>query len=113
LKLLVSDSDMGGDVVKRKSTTGVVFYLDSCPVTWHSQKQKVITLSSCEAEYITGTTAACQGVWLAQLLAELKKEQHTAFNLKMDSQLAIAFSKNPVFHECSKHIDVRFHFIHE
>jgi hypothetical protein len=103
---------MGGDVVKRKSTTGVVFYLDSYPVTWHSQKQKVITLSSCEAEYIAGTTAACQGVWLAQLLAKLK-EQHTVFNLKMDSQLAIAFSKNPVFHECSKHIDVRFHFIHE
>jgi hypothetical protein len=27
--------------------------------------------------------------------------------------LAIALSKNPVFHECSKHIDVRFHFIRE
>jgi hypothetical protein len=31
----------------------------------------------------------------------------------MDSQSAIALSKNPVFHDRSKHIDVRFHFIRE
>jgi len=57
--------------------------------------------------------AACQGVWLSQLLAELKSEERTAFILKMDSQSAIALSKNPVFHERSKHIDARFHFIRE
>jgi hypothetical protein len=54
----------------------------------------VVALSSCEAEYIAGTTAACQGVWLAQLLSELKSEQRTAFVLKIDSQSAIALSKN-------------------
>jgi hypothetical protein len=114
LKLLgYSDADMGGDVDTRKSTTGVLFFYGSCPVTWQSQKQKVVALSSCEAEYIAGTTAACQGVWLSQLLAELKSEERTAFILKMDSQSAIALSKNPVFHERSKHIDVRFHFIRE
>jgi hypothetical protein len=91
----------------------VLFYLGSCPVTWQSQKQKVVALSSCEAEYIAGTTAACQGVWLAQLLAELKSKQRAAFILKMDSQSAIALSKNPVFHDRSKHIDVRYHFIRE
>jgi hypothetical protein len=70
-------------------------------------------LSSCEAEYIVGTTAACQGVWLARLLAKLKSEWCTPFLLKMDSQSAIALSKNPIFHDRSKHIDVRFHFIRE
>jgi hypothetical protein len=43
----------------------------------------------------------------------LKSEQRTAFVLKMDSQSAIALGKNPVFHDRSKHIDVRFHFIRE
>jgi hypothetical protein len=104
---------MAGDVDSRKSTTGVLFFYGSCPVTWQSQKQKVVALSSCEAEYIAGATAACQGVWLAQLLSELKSEQRTAFVLKMDSQSAIALGKNPVFHDRSKHIDVRFHFIRE
>ena len=106
-----SDADMGGDIDTRKSTTGVLFFFGPCAVSWHSQKQKVVVLSSCEAEYIAGTTAACQGSWLAQLLSELKSEQLKKFTLKMDSQSAIALSKNPVFHERSKHIDVRYHFI--
>jgi hypothetical protein len=114
LKLLgYSDADMGDDIDTRKSTTGVLFFLGSCPVTWQSQKQKVVALSSCKAEYIAGMTASCQGIWLAQLPAELKSEQRIAFLLKMDSQSAIALSKNPVFHDRSKHIDVRFHFIRE
>jgi hypothetical protein len=61
LRLLgYSDADMGDDINTRKSTTGVVFYLGSSLVTWQSQKQKVVALSTCETEYITGTTAACQ-----------------------------------------------------
>lgn len=108
-----SDADMAGDIDTRKSTTGIMFFLGSCLVSWQSQKQKVVALSSCEAEYIAATTAACQGVWLAQLLSELKSEKCKPFILKMDSQSAIALSKNPVFHERSKHIDTRFHFIRE
>jgi hypothetical protein len=33
--------------------------------------------------------------------------------LLVDNQLVIALSKNPVFHDRSKHIDIRFHFIRE
>lgn len=104
---------MGGDVDTRKSTTGVLFFYGACAVSWQSQKQKVVALSSCEAEYIAGTTATCQGVWLARLLSDLRSEEYRPFTLKMDSQPAIALSKNPVHHERSKHIDVRFHFIRE
>lgn len=114
LKLLgYNDANMGGDIDTRRSTTGVLFFLGSSLVSWQSQKQKVVALSSCEAEYIAGATTACQDVWLCkcQLLAELKDEQCEAVLLKMDNQSAIALSKNPVFHDRSKHIDVRFHFI--
>jgi hypothetical protein len=31
--------------------------------------------------------------------------------LKVDSKSALALAKNPVFHERSKHIRVRYHFI--
>jgi hypothetical protein len=58
-------------------------------------------------------TMACQGIWLAQLLTKLKNRWCAPFILKMDSQSAIAVSKNPIFHERSKHIDIRFHFIRE
>jgi hypothetical protein len=108
-----SDSDLAGDIDTRKSTTGVVFFLGGNVITWQSQKQRVVALSSCEAEYIAGATAACQGVWLARLLAELKGEEAGTFSLKIDNQSAVALSKNPVFHDRSKHIDVKYHYIRE
>jgi len=108
-----SDSDMAGDVDTRKSTTGVGFFLGGNIITWQSQKQRVVALSSCEAEYIAAATAACQGVWLARLLAELKGEDASTFSLKIDNESAIALSRNPVFHDRSKHIDVKFHYIRE
>jgi hypothetical protein len=57
-----SDSDLAGDLDSRKSTTGVLFFFGRSPVSWQSTKQRVVALSSCEAEYIAATTAACQGV---------------------------------------------------
>jgi hypothetical protein len=59
-----SDADLAGDLDERKSTSGVMFFLGNNPVTWQSAKQKVVALSSCEAEYIAAATATCQGVWL-------------------------------------------------
>jgi len=84
-----SDSDLAGDIDTRKSTTGVVFFLGNNIITWQSQKQKVVALSSCEAEYIAGTTAACQGVWLARLLGELKGKQEGAIKINIDNESAI------------------------
>jgi hypothetical protein len=59
-----NDSDLAGDLDSRKSTIGVLFFFGRSPVSWQSTKQRVVALSSCEAEYIAAATAACQGVWL-------------------------------------------------
>lgn len=47
-----SDSDLAGDIDDRRSTTGAIFFLGRSPVSWLSQKQKVVAKSSCEAEYM-------------------------------------------------------------
>jgi hypothetical protein len=108
-----SDSDMAGDVDDRKSTSGILYFLDGNPVAWQSQKQRVVALSSCEAEYIAGAAAACQGVWLQRLLQDVVGTSVPPPELKMDNQSAIALSKNPVLHDRSKHIDTKFHYICE
>jgi hypothetical protein len=56
-----SDSDHAGDVDDRKSTTGVLYYYGHCPISWASQKQRIIAQSSCEAEYVATAIAASQG----------------------------------------------------
>jgi len=108
-----SDSDLGGDTDDRKSTTGIIFFLGDKAVAWQSQKQRVVALSSCEAEYITGAAAACQAVWLTRLLKDVMGDDPQVPQLKMDNMSAIALSKNPVLHDRSKHIDTKFHFIRE
>jgi hypothetical protein len=82
-----------------------------CLVSWQSVKQQVVALSSCEAEYIAASTASTQAIWLARLLGDLLGRDIRAVDLRVDSKSALALAKNPVFHEWSKHIRVRYHFI--
>ncbi|WVZ84035.1 LOW QUALITY PROTEIN: hypothetical protein U9M48_031113, partial [Paspalum notatum var. saurae] len=108
-----SDSDMGEDLDGRTSTSGMVFFLETCPISWQSQKQKIVALSTCEAEYIAGAAAACQGVWLRRLLEKITGQTVTAPILGIDNHSAIELAKNPVLHSRSKHIDIKFHFIRD
>jgi hypothetical protein len=108
-----SESDLAGDQDDRKSPSGVLFFLGDSPISWQSTKQKVVALSSCEAEYIVVAISACQAVWLARLLAEMSGSVVSKPVLRVDNKPAISWIKNPVHHERSKHIDRRFHLIRE
>lgn len=101
-----------GDIDMRKSTYGALFFLGGSLISWQSAKQQVVAVSSCEAEYVAAATSATQAIWLARLLGDLKGEKADTFKLKIDMS-ALALSKNPVFHEQSKHIDVRYRFIRD
>ncbi|XP_035844452.1 secreted RxLR effector protein 161-like [Helianthus annuus] len=54
-----SDSSFGTDIQDRRGTTGTVFYLSNNIVTWSSQKQRTVALSTCEAKFMAATTAVC------------------------------------------------------
>lgn len=108
-----SDSDLAGNVEDRKSTGGMVFYLNKSLITWASQKQRCVALSSCEAEFMAATAAACQAVWLRKLLSQIIECDIGPVTLFIDNKYAINLAKNPVFHGRSKHIDIRYHFIRE
>ena len=71
----------------------------------------MVALSSREAEDIAATTASTQAIWLARLLGDLIGRDAEAVELLVDSKSALALTKNPVFHERSKHIRVRYHYI--
>lgn len=108
-----SDSDLAGHLDDRRSTGGMVFYLNESLITWVSQKQRCVALSSCEAEFMAATATACQGIWLRNLLNQITGECIGPVILYIDNKSAIDLAKNPVFHGRSKHIDIRYHFICE
>ncbi|CAL1381539.1 unnamed protein product [Linum trigynum] len=107
------DSDWAGDVDDRKSTTGFVFFLGDKAFTWSSKKQAIVTLSTCEAEYVAATSCACHAIWLRKLLKELNMTQEESTEIFVDNKSALALAKNPVFHDRSKHINTRYHFLRE
>ena len=108
-----SDSSHNVDPDGGKSTTGHVFYLGESPITWCSQKQETVALLSCEAEFMAGTVAARQAIWLRDLLGEIDPMLREKVIIKIDNQSTIALTKNPIFHGHSKHIHMRYHFIRE
>ena len=48
---------------------------------------------------------------MARLLGKLLDREAKAIELTVDSKSALALAKNPVFHERSKHIRIKYHFI--
>jgi hypothetical protein len=105
------DADWGSDVNDRKSTSGYVFKLAGGAISWSSKKQGCVALSSTEAEYVAGAHAAKEAIWLGRLFAGLQQPSTFPIPLLIDNQSAIAIAKNPEFHDRTKHIDIRYHFL--
>ena len=97
----------------RKSISGYCFALSETGpiISWKSKKQQVIALSSCESEYISLAYATQEAVFLRQLYSDLTNSDTTSVTINCDNQGAIMLAKNPVFHQRSKHIDVKYHYI--
>ena len=80
-------------------------------ISWFSRKQTSIALSTAEAEYIAACSAYSKAVWLRKMLAGLFDAEIDVTDILCDNQSCIKMTKNPVFHDKSKHIEVRYHFI--
>ncbi|GKV41340.1 hypothetical protein SLEP1_g48885 [Rubroshorea leprosula] len=93
-----SDSDWAGDIDDRKSTTGCVFYMGDTAFTWSLKKQPIVTLSTCEAEYVALNSCVTHVVWLRNLLKELRVTQEGPTKIYVDNKSSIALAKNPQFH---------------
>ena len=82
------DVDCVGDIDSRKSTTGFVFTLGDTAISQASNLQKIVTLSTTEAEYVAATEDGKEMIWLHGFLDELGKKQEMGI-LHGDSQSAI------------------------
>ncbi|XP_043483599.1 secreted RxLR effector protein 161-like [Leptopilina heterotoma] len=107
-----TDADYAGCIQTRKSRSGFVFLLNGGPISWSSKRQDVVSLSTAEAEYIALANGTKEAIWLRRMLNKLGIKCETA-PIYVDKQSAIKLSKNSEFHQRSKHIDVRFHFIRD
>ncbi|KAL9168477.1 hypothetical protein ABFS82_04G017700 [Erythranthe guttata] len=104
------DSNFANCRDSRKSSTSYVFTLNGSCVSWKSQLQSIVALSTTEAEYVATTEAFKEAIWLKGLLIEIGFYRNKVVVFS-DSQSGIQLCKNPVFHDRTKHIEIKFHFI--
>nr|GFB03319.1 retrovirus-related Pol polyprotein from transposon TNT 1-94 [Tanacetum cinerariifolium] len=81
-------------------------------VSWSSKKQDCTSMSSAEAEYVSLSACCAQVLWMRTQLIDYGFH-FDKIPMYYDSKAAIAISCNHVQHSCTKHIDVRYHFIKE
>nr|GEV05440.1 putative copia-type protein [Tanacetum cinerariifolium] len=82
-------------------------------VTWRSKKQKVVALSSAEADVRGIARGLAEALWIRKLLSEIGYHSTQTSKIMCDNKAAIQISENPVQHDRIKHIVVDRHFIKE
>ncbi|KAJ8894988.1 hypothetical protein PR048_000296, partial [Dryococelus australis] len=100
------DGDFGNDNLDQKSVIGYMRTLFRNCIVWRSKKQNVLSLSSCEAEYIA--VSEC----VKDCRYEVVGEKCTLVTVFEDNRSAIKMI-NTLETKRSRHIDVKYHFIRE
>jgi len=95
-----------------KSITAYFFILGDNCITWNSQFQSIVTLSSTNAEYLAINEYAEECIWLKSILRELNFLQELS-RIFTDSQSVLLLCKNLIYHKRFKNIEVKYHFIRE
>lgn len=103
--MIYSNADWAGNPSDRKSTTGYM------AIGWSSKKQSTVTLSSTEAEYIAAAHATQEATWIQTFLSKIGHPLDKLIPLYVNNQSAIKLIQNPVAHDRTKHIDIKYHYI--
>nr|XP_016468706.1 PREDICTED: uncharacterized mitochondrial protein AtMg00810-like [Nicotiana tabacum] len=107
------DADWVGGPDSRHSTSGFVVFLGSNLISWHAKKQPTVSKSSTEAEYRAIAYTVAETCWIRHILCELGIFLHELIRVLCDNISSTYMTRNPVFHDHSKHIAVDFHFVRD
>jgi hypothetical protein len=107
-----SDADHGGDRSCGRSTTGVMCIYSAGAISWLSQKQASVAISTTESEIVAASEAAREVVWLKRLLSGMTTLEELPC-LQVDNEAAVKLAHNPELHRRTKHIQIRHFFVRE
>ncbi|EDN06563.1 conserved hypothetical protein, partial [Histoplasma mississippiense (nom. inval.)] len=111
-----SDSDWAGADPQYKSTTGYIILLNGSPISWRSQRQTSVAKSTTEAEYIAASEAACEVIWLNDMLFDaglVEGKAKVCSHLRVDNKGAIDLAKGESLTRRSRNIEIRYHILRD
>ena len=108
-----TDADWAGNRDTRKFTNSYVFLMQDAPISWRSKRQECVALSTAEAEYIAATETTKKALFLKKIINIFLPigRQLRTITIKKDNESCIRIRRNPEFHQRTKYIDLRYHFI--
>ena len=107
-----SDAGHAGDRETSRGRNGYVFMSAGAAVSWRSSMMKVVTHSSCESEYVGLSEAGNEAIYLQQLQGEMRIGTEKVLLLG-DNESSLKLAMNPVFHQRSKHIRIKYHSLRD
>jgi len=108
-----SDADFAGNKETQISVTGYVMYFMNVPICWRSCEQKRVTLSTTEAEYVACSEVVKDLLFIVYLLRHMKIEVELLIRVNVDNIGVIFLAENQNSSDCTKHVDIRYHFIRQ
>ena len=119
-----SDVSYGSSLNDRRSYSGYVILLGGTAVSWCSQKQRSVAVSTTEAEYMALSRTSRQLVGIQRGLDQLRQSIKYSVTgtttkgaevdyLLGDNQGLLELTTNPRINHRSKHIDIHHHFVRE
>ena len=107
-----SDSGHAGERETSRGRSGYVFLSAGAAISWRSSMMKLVTHSSCESEYVGLSEAGNEAVYLNQLQGEMNIGRMSVLLLG-DNESSLKLAMNPVFHQRSKHIRIKYHSLRD
>ena len=93
------------------SRTGWILCLGSHALTWGSQRQTLIALSTCEAELIAATSAILAAQPMMLLLEEIRRQVRAT--LRCDNAAAIAIVRKEELSLRNRHLSIRAEYLRD
>ena len=107
-----ADADYAEKADGRSSVSGVAVTVGKSSVSWFSSTQKIVTLSTTEAEYIALGDGVKEALFVKGVLSFIIPSiSENCIKVFVDNDGAISLANNPLSSARTKLIDMRFHFI--